>query len=39
MKERREVGEGGRGGGGRQGAMEVLRPGAPRVKGDLFILA
>ena len=38
MKERREVGEGG-GGGGRQGAMEVLRPGAPRVKGDLFILA
>ena len=37
MKERREVGEGG--GGGGQGAMEVLRPGAPRVKGDLFILA
>ena len=37
MKERREVGEGG--GGGRQGAMKVLRPGAPRVKGDLFILA
>ena len=29
----------GGGGGGGQGAMEVLRPGAPRVKGDLFILA
>ena len=29
MKERREVGEGGGGGGGK----------APRVKGDLFILA
>ena len=36
MKERREGGEGV---GGRQGATEVLRPGAPRVKGDLFILA
>lgn len=35
MKKRKEVGGGGRG----QGAMEVLRPGAPRVKGDLFILA
>ena len=36
MKKRKEVREGGRRG---QGAMEVLRPGAPRVKGDLFILA
>ena len=35
MKERKEVGEGG----GGQGAMEVLRPGAPRVKGDLFIMS
>ena len=39
MKERKVVGEGGGGGEGGQGAMEVLRPGAPRVKGDLFILA